>query len=216
MAYDFPSAHLFVQRFLEQVDSNEVRFKTGNVVSIPSSVLQIVTDAGVLEGATPSIARARVDAALSLVDDTSVQAIFPAANDNLTVVAGMTYRFQALIKLTKGVNSVSVNFALVPTTATFTTCNYVSFSTAAASGTAAAAIMNNHEVATTTVVAAASTAVNMRIVLVGEFEMNAGGTIAPSVIWSGATGSTPIVSVGSFFEAWPIGANPVTTVGAWA
>jgi hypothetical protein len=213
----FSSVHKMMEDFFEQgTSSTELRVKLGKVLSVPASVLNVTTDAFVDAGLAVNHQSARVDAALSLVDDTSVQPIFPAANDSLTVVAGQSYRFESLIKLTKGTNAVSLNFALVPTTATFTTCNYVSFSTAAASGTAAAAIMNNHEVATTTVVAASSASVNMRIFLTGEFEINAGGTIAPSVIWSGATGSTPTVNVGSFFECWPTGANPVTIHGPWA
>lgn len=158
----------------------------------------------------------RTDQAFNLTDDATPQVAFTAANDSLTVIAGMTYRFRALFKITKGTNAVSLNFALTPTTATFTTCNFVSLSTAAASGTAAAAIMNNHEVATTTVIAASSASVNMRIMLDGEFEVNAAGTIAPMLIWSGATGSTPSVNVGSYFETWMTGANPVTIIGAWA
>jgi hypothetical protein len=159
---------------------------------------------------------ARCDAVTTLVDDTSTQALFASANDNLKVEAGMTYRFRAAIRITKGTNAVSMNGLLSPTTATFTTCNYISLSTTAAAGTAAAAVMNNHEAATTLVWTASSASVNLRVFLEGEFEINAAGTLAPSVIFSGATGSTPTVNVGSFFECWPIGANPVTAIGPWA
>jgi hypothetical protein len=186
---------------------------SGSTLALDSTEFTL-SDAAANTGLVPVHQLSRTDAAYSLVDDTSVQPMFTAAQADLTVIAGMTYRFRALIKLTKGTNAVSLNFALVPATATFTTCNYVSFSTAAASGTAAAAIMNNHEVATTTVVAASSASVNMRILLDGEFEINAAGTVAPSLIWSGATGSTPTVNVGSYFECWATGANPVTAVGS--
>ena len=55
----------------------------------------------------------------------------------------------------------------------------------------------------------------MTVILDGEFEVNAGGTLIPQVQWSAATGATPTIDLGTFFEAWEIGANPVTFIGAW-
>ena len=53
-------------------------------------------------------ALARIDAARNLVDDNSSQAVFPSTHDALTVTAGMTYRFRAIYKATKGVNNVTL------------------------------------------------------------------------------------------------------------
>lgn len=167
-------------------------------------------------GLLPVTHYTRIDAALSLVDDTSTQALFPAAQDSLTVQAGKTYAFEGLFKITKGANSVSMNGLFTGTGATFTTCNYVSISSAAASGTAAAANMNNHEAATTLVWQAATTSVNVRVFIAGEFEINAAGTVAPGVIFSGATGATPSVNVGSYFKVWDLGTNPITAIGSFS
>lgn len=68
-------------------------------------------------------------------------------------------------------------------------------------------------VATAVAIQAATTAVNVRAILEGEFEINAAGTIIPQLQFSGATGATPVVKVGSFFEMWPEGLNPVTGIG---
>lgn len=157
---------------------------------------------------------ARVDVARNLVDDTSAQAIFPAANDALTVEAGATYRFRLVGRLTKGANSVSAA-TLFGGDATFTTCNYHQTTGHAASGTTVAANINNCEAATACT-GVAGTGVNYRVVADGEFEVNAAGAIIPQVQFSGATGATPAVGVGTYFEAWKVGGNPVTAIGPWA
>lgn len=163
-------------------------------------------------GLIQHVQKSRIDAARNLVDDTSNQAIFPAADDAFTVVAGQQYRFLLAGRFVKGVNSVSLRLVFGGT-ATFTTCNYVAIGGTGASGTAVAPGMNNGEAATVTDIVLAGTGVNARTLVVGEFEINAGGTIIPQVSWSGATGATPAVSVGTFFEMWPEGANPVTSIG---
>lgn len=77
-----------------------------------------------ISGVMPVPQLTRADAAFTLTNGTSAQAMFTAATDALTVVAGQSYRFRCAARLT--------------------------------------------------------------------------------------------TNVGSFFEAWPIGANPVTKIGAWA
>jgi hypothetical protein len=157
----------------------------------------------------------RIDAARNLVDDTSSQAIFPTANDALTVVAGMTYRFRSAIHLTKGANSVTLA-AVFGGAATMTTFNYAAVGSIGTANTANTAQVSAPTQAASTVITAASTALQARAFLEGEFEVNAGGTFIPQVAWSGATGSTPTVAVGTWFELWPVGANPITSIGSGA
>jgi hypothetical protein len=169
-------------------------------------------------GLRPSIQMARTDAARSLVDDTSLQAIFPAADDALTVIAGMTYRFRVAVRVTTGANSLSLQFS-VGGTATFTTFNYITHGAAgSASGGIATSAMNNSESATalTAVTTTSASTPSRRFTIEGDFEVNAAGTLIPQVRMTAISGATPAVEVGSFFECWPTGANPVTTIGAWA
>jgi hypothetical protein len=76
--------------------------------------------------------------------------------------------------------------------------------------------MQNGEAATATVVVASGTGVNKRFHIEGEFEINAAGTIIPQIQLGGATSGTVTANVGSFFECWMLGQNPVTALGAWA
>lgn len=163
---------------------------------------------------TSPVLYTRVDVARNLVDDTSTQPIFPTTNDALTVDAGGTYRFRMIAQLTKGANSVSAA-TLFGGTAGFTTIVYNQLSGHAASGTTVAANINDC-VAATACAGVAGTGVNYRIQCEGEFEVSTGGTIIPSVAFSGATGATPAVKVGTTFEAWKKGGNPVTFIGPWA
>jgi hypothetical protein len=166
-------------------------------------------------GVFPAYQLARTDVALALVGDTSTQPLFPAANDALTVIAGGTYRFRSAVRLTTGATSVTVSFVLGGT-ATLTTINYVSHGTNAATGTAAASVMNNGEAATAIVVVAAGTGVNKRFTLEGDLEVNAAGTIIPSIAFSADPQGDETVNVGSFFECFYLGQNPVTAIGPWA
>jgi hypothetical protein len=166
-------------------------------------------------GLVPTLQRVRIDAPRNLVDDASSQAVFPSTEDELTVVAGMTYRFQAKYLLTKGTNSVNPR-VLFGGTATFTTIAYTSLAIIVAAGAVGTAITGRFVVATAVTVVASAAAAAANIILDGEFEVNAGGTLIPQVSWSGATGATPTVIVGSYFECWPTGANPDTFTGPWS
>lgn len=228
----------FLQVFVERVSSHEFRWKTGTTVEMPASVLQIAdqTDAtktvslsaaGLAtatarsltlpdaSGVVPVPQLTRTDVAKNLTDDGVAQALFAAAADALTVKAGETYRFHANLQITKGANNITVGF-LFGGTATFTTCNFNVVSTAAAAGVGAAANMIDAVAATVVVFQAATTAVNVRAIIDGEFEINAAGTLIPQIQFSAATGATPVAKVGSYFECWPIGTNPVVGIGAWA
>lgn len=228
----------FIQRFWEEVTSHEVRARVGTTFAFPDSVLQIEDDADATKtvalsvgglatatsrtltvpdasGVLPVPQLVRADAAFTLTNGVGAQAMFAAAAAALTVKAGQSYRFRVVARLTTGAVSAAVSF-LFGGTATFTTVNYVSHGINAASGAATASAMNNGEAATAVVVVAAGTGVNKRFQIEGEFEVNAAGTLIPQIQFSADPTGTLTTDVGSFFEAWPIGAAPVTAIGAWA
>lgn len=171
------------------------------------------------DGVYAPMPMARIDVARNLVDDTSNQPIFPTGANALQVVAGMMYRFRAGYYLSKGANVVNAR-PLFLGTATFTSFSF----------DATGFIVLNPNVNTTegnsrhstpTVnspfnVVASAAALNQTIKLEGLFEVLAGGTVIPAINWSAATGATPTVLVDTYFECWPIGMNPVTTIGPWS
>lgn len=167
-------------------------------------------------GLAPTVQYARIDTPLNLVDDTSNQSVFPSTGDELTVVAGMTYEFHARYFLTKGANSVNFR-VLFGGTATYTTINYSWISwIVTPTNVQTAQGTGRSNVATVATIVASGTGLGQDVILEGEFEVNAGGTIIPQVSLSGASAATPTVVVGTSFRAWPTGANPVTTIGPWA
>jgi hypothetical protein len=157
----------------------------------------------------------RIDAARNLVDDATSQAIFPSTEDAITLVAGMTYRFRAVYHLTKGGNSVTLA-TVFGGDATLTTIAYHTVGSIGSANTANTAQTALPIQAASTTVLAASAATQCRVKLEGELEVNAAGTLIPQVAFSGATGSTPTVAVGTWFEIWPLGINPITKSGPWA
>lgn len=145
---------------------------------------------------------------------TSAQAIFAAANDTLTLDASSTYRFRAKIGLNTGATSHTTAFGLGGT-ATFTSISYVANTTSSAAATLATPQMIRVEAATATVLNAASTAVTTDILIEGEMEINAAGTIIPQITFSAGPTGTCEVALDSFFEIWVTGPNAVNYVGDW-
>jgi hypothetical protein len=173
-----------------------------------------VTD-GTQDELYPAFYIARTDVAKALVGDTSEQSMFATAGDALTVAAGDTYLFRCVGLLTTGATAVTVTFSLAGT-ATFTTSNAISFGIHAASGTAGTAAMNNSaDLNTGFVVVASGTGVNKRFLVEGQFEVNAAGTVIPSVTFSADPQGDETVDLGSYFQAIRLGSNPITAIGAW-
>jgi hypothetical protein len=178
--------------------------------------LVYISNAAGQRGMVPSIQLARVDAATALVGDTSEQPMFAAANDRMTVLAGATYQFRCVGLLTTGATAVTVTFSIAGT-ATWTSAAAISFGIHAASGTAGTPVMNNTtDLDTGFVVVASGVGVNKRFIVEGDFEINAAGTIIPSVTFSADPQGDETVNVGSYFRLMRIGANPVTAIGPWA
>lgn len=168
-------------------------------------------------GPIPMPQLARIDAARSLVDDDSDQAVFASAGDALSVVAGGTYMFDGMYSLTKGTNDVDT-FMLFAGTATLTSIRYFVLGKTATNNAAAITNMEHKNVAVATEIEVAANGVgtNVRIQFHGMLEVNAAGTFIPQVNFSAATGSTPTVEVDSYFRMVYLGGNPLTALGPWA
>ncbi|UCI23674.1 hypothetical protein [Mesorhizobium sp. B2-8-5] len=146
---------------------------------------------------------------------TTAQNVFAAANDTLTVQAGVAYRFRARIGLNTGATSHTTAFGLGGS-ATFTSIGYTAKTASAASATTPATPqMVSPQTAAATVLNAASTAARTDIEIEGIVRVNAGGTIIPQVTFSAGPTGTCETAIDSFFEVEPIGANTVAAVGNW-
>jgi hypothetical protein len=198
-----------------QITGLDFSQQSGGTVLSNSGTTTFVRDCVGVTDIVPTRPFARIDAQRSLVDDNSVQPLFPTTGDALTVIAGETYRFRCMGRVIKGANSVDVSF-LLGGDATFTTINYVVIASNTAAGSLGTATTGIGVAATAKSITAASVSTNARWIIDGEFEINAAGTIIPSVQFGGVTGATPTVELGTFFECWPLGTNPVTTIGPWA
>jgi len=195
---------------------------TGNVTGAVSSAVLLGntkvmhTNLGVARVA-PNMQVAAVKGTKTALSNsiTTAQAIFAAANDTLTLDASSTYRFRAKIGLNTGATSHTTAFSLGGT-ATFTSISYVANTTSSAAATLATPQMIRVETAAATVLNAASTAVTTDIVIEGEMEINAAGTIIPQVTFSAGPTGTCEVALDSFFEIWVTGPNAVNYVGDWS
>jgi hypothetical protein len=146
---------------------------------------------------------------------TSAQNIFDAANDTLTVKGSTTYRFKAKIGLNTGATAHTTSFGLGGT-ATFTSIRYSSLSTASGLGALSAPNMVTLNTAAESAVVGNSTATRYDILIEGEMEINAAGTIIPQITFSAGPTGTCEVDIDSFFEVWSAGPNSAKAIGDWA
>jgi hypothetical protein len=191
----------FAQVFLELLESDKLGLKAGQTFDMSSGILT----------ARP---RAIVETVRNLVDDGSDQAIFPATNDAYSLTAGVRYHFKGQVFFTKGVNSVST-WLLFGGNATYTSFKWITFGSLGVAETSATATINHNEDQTGMAVCPAGTATRGRMQMEGSLVVNAAGTIIPQMLFSAATGSTPTVLPDTWFEIYPIGQSPVTTIGSW-
>lgn len=150
---------------------------------------------------------------------TTVQNIFAATNDVVTVRASTTYLVDAVIKLTTGATSHTTAFGFDGTgaaTATATAVMLESWATSAAATTLATPQMREIVSLTSAVVTAASTSVVTNLVVRGFITIGTGGTIAPCVTFSAGPTGTCTVDVGSYMMLIPLGTSTALSVGAWA
>lgn len=165
-------------------------------------------------GVVPSMNFFSLGSNRNITDGTSNSSIF---GKSLTVEANRTYYFKVVVGGTKGTTNSFVRF-LMTGTATLSAVAYLGFGTNGASpdtaggrfGTSAAA--NN--------ITAASTGTSWSYMIEGKFSVAAGsgGTWIPTCNFSATTGTTPVVTAGSYVYIYPISSTTTgdITIGAWA
>lgn len=175
----------------------------------------VVTSLGTAGGGM----RTRNNVAKSLTDGTAAQSPFASAADAFTVEPGI-YHFKGQIILETGNTSHATSFGLGGT-ATYTSVQWCSIAKSAADDTLATPQMGNWEGVSAgafaaAAVTAASTAVETVIIVEGEVDVLAGGTLIPQITFGAAPGGTNTAAIGSFFELTRIGPSGTVGLGAVA
>ncbi|MER9936135.1 hypothetical protein [Mesorhizobium sp. M0088] len=148
---------------------------------------------------------------------TSAQNIFDAANDTLTVLANVTYRFKARLCFNTGTTSHTTAFGLGGT-ATFSSIGYEAIATSVAANTIGVPQMTPvaNSVATAVVLTAASIVARTDIQIEGIMRVSTAGTIIPQVTFSAGPTGTCNTALNSYFELEPWGSDTIVAVGAWS
>lgn len=148
---------------------------------------------------------------------TSAQNVFPSANDTLTLQGSTTYRFNALIWVSKGTTGSTTNFGFGGT-ATFTSImiHYQGFEGNTVTAFTGQSRGVNITASAAAVSSSTNTFTNNLFRLEGTMRVNSGGTIIPQITFSAGPGGTCQVEPNSFFEIRPLGSDTVAAVGNWA
>lgn len=169
-----------------------------------------------LRGYIPMVQFVRVATVRSLPNDTNLNAIFDSpANGRITLPVG-TYLFDALISVAN-MSATSGNALLNwlgggDATITNWLWHLVGADVViAGQGTGTTSIFTTQASGASAVVAGTATAMHVRAH--GTFEVTAPGTLIPSIDL--VTANAALVSAGSYFRCYPIGAVGVVSVGPW-
>jgi hypothetical protein len=145
-----------------------------------------------------------------------IEEIFPSTRDTVTLTAGATYAMRGLV-LTSRTESTSRTVSLLFLgTATFTTFSYLTIGSSGA-GT----YRNTAPWTQRGTIAAAATQVNTSanhlyreiFIEAGYIVVNAGGTLIPSIRYSGAGASDTTIYAGSYLELTLLGSGTVVNQG---
>lgn len=205
---------------------------SGAPVKFASGVNLTAAEAGALEydgkafyATAVAGARGLVDAVqfvvlandFALAAASGAQNMLTAANDALTVPATTTFQFEAFFHLSTGATTHTTAFGFGGT-ATLTGIQYFAelWSGAAATILTTAPSVLVVASAASTVLNATSTAVATYVRLRGVIRVNAGGTLIPQINFSANPTGTNLTKANSFIRLWPVGANTVEAMGAWA
>jgi hypothetical protein len=158
----------------------------------------------------------RLRTAYTLTSTTAAQKLFNAsANGALTLPVGW-YRFNSFFALTAMAATGSA-FSLGGT-AVFGPCLMYTTGNHATLGSAGAAFANSGVLAQSNVfpnpMHTVNAATSQSSFVTGAFQITTAGTVIPSI--SLVTAAAAIVSVGSFFECWSIGAATQLKTGNWS
>jgi hypothetical protein len=152
-------------------------------------------------------------------DVATAQPFLAAAQDTITLQAGVTYLMEASFYLSRAAGTTAHTIStLFGGTATFTSIDYDILSTVKIGAVLSAVSAIHASVATATVVTASNNDAteNNSIDMHGVFRVNAGGTVIPQFQYSAAPGGVPTVAANSYIKFTPIGSSTVTTVGNWS
>jgi hypothetical protein len=148
----------------------------------------------------------------------SVQSIFAAANDRLTVAASTTYLFDLMIQVTAGATTTTMALAFDAGTCTFTAIRYIAMGAVNvadnATGTAQSTICVN--TAAATVCTATGTGAGKWLWAHGMMRINGAGTLVPQFKYSADPTGTVLIKAGSYMTLTPVGSNTVVSVGDWS
>jgi hypothetical protein len=175
------------------------------------------TPAGTQRGVIPAKQFVTVaSGTVALSSATGLQAVFATANDEVSLSAGTTYRFDAVYLITKGtVTTCTVNTGFTFTTGTITSINYWANGTSASVDANATGQTVYVDRLASTGITNTGTATAAIIHITGTIVVSTAGTLMPQIAFSAAPGGTNTVNAGSYFEIWPVGTDTVTAVGAW-
>lgn len=152
----------------------------------------------------------------SLSDVNTVQNIFPAAIDTLTVEASTAYFFEGVIVATTGTTSYNAGFGFGGT-ATLTAIGYAATGIKATAGTISTNINNRFVTTATCTAATATNTTGGAIIMVnGIVRVNGAGTLIPQIQFSAAPGGTNQIEANSFIRFRKIGSDTVTSSGSWS
>lgn len=173
-------------------------------------------------GVVPSDQIAVLVADRAGADVNTAQAIFPSANDAITLQANVTYEFECLVRFTRSAGTTSHTTALQFGGGYFGSGGCDARFVAQASSGIAGALNAVYQIPGDTVAAvtvtAASTLVNEEVIIhaKGIFRTTTSNTMVPQIMYSVAPGGAPTFKKGSFFKVHPIGSDTVEAVGNWS
>jgi len=170
-------------------------------------------------GAVPAKQFASLTGSYVLTSTTSAQKLFNVpSSGSLTVAASTRYMFEGVLYIT-GMSGTSGNtgFDIIGAgTATFTSALWAVAGLDSTTPTTAAAVggcivaSNSNTVNIVT----AATGTGLFATLSGQFRVNQGGTIIPSVDLTTAAAAT--VQPDTYFACWPVSTANATSIGNWA
>lgn len=176
------------------------------------------TPSATSRGAIPAVQFISLTASYTLSNTTALQKVFNnPANGSLTVTASTRYMFESLLYVGSMAAAANASFDLKGAgNASLTSALWCAIGLDATTPTTAAALggcITAASGSSSNIVTSANGSA-MFALIKGQFRVNAGGTIIPSIGLTTAVG-TAAVQTDSYFACWPASAGTVTSLGNW-
>lgn len=186
-------------------------------VTLNSDALSNAPNATTLSGTgyVPARMFSRLTSDFTMSDVNTVQPVFGTGQDVWTLQASTSYYFEGVYHFTHGAasHSVGMSFELAGG-ASVTSIYYYTITSVAAANTPTASQTNDYvDIATNEDVNFAGANAVEVIRFWGWINMNAGGTVTPSVTFSAAPGGTVLAKAGTYITFTPVGTNTVAQLG---